>query len=241
VIGMKIAFIAALEREVKPLVRNWRIVERDYDGRRYKFFEGERVVLVCGGIGAEAARRATAAVISFYSPQIVWSVGFAGALDPGLQVGDGLRPQQVIDAGDSSSAVIPGGKGTLLSYAAIASPSQKSSLRRAYAAEAVDMEAAAVAHGAQARDVDFAAFKVISDESDFAFPAVERFVRNGQFRQAAFIAYVAIRPWLWPKVLQLARNSAKASEVLSRWLVQYMAEAESLDNNPAEVHPMKRA
>lgn len=238
---MKIAFVAALEREVKPLVRDWRVVQREHEARRYKFFEHEPAVIVCGGMGAEAARRATAAVISLYAPQTVWSVGFAGALDPELKVGDSLRPQSVMDAGDSSSTAVPDGHGTLVTYGAIASPRQKSSLRRVYAAQAVDMEAAAVARGAQARNVDFAAFKVISDDSDFEFPALERFIRNGQFRQGAFVTYVATRPWLWPKVLQLATNSAKASGVLCRWLAEYIAQAESLENKPSEVHPMKRA
>ena len=233
--------VAALEREVKALVRDWRAVEREHDGRRYKFFEHEPAVLVCAGIGAEAARRATAAVISLYSPPTVWSVGFAGALDPELRVGDSLRPQSVIDAGDSSSEAIPSGEGTLVTYAVIASPQQKSRIRQAYSAQAVDMEAAAVGRGAQARNVGFAALKVISDESDFEFPGLERFIRNGQFRQGAFVAYVAIRPWLWPKVLQLARNSAKASEVLCRCLAEYIAQAESLENKPADAHPMRRA
>jgi adenosylhomocysteine nucleosidase len=238
---MKIAFVAALEREVKPLVRTWRIVQREYEGRRYKIFENGAVALICAGIGAEAARRATAAIISLYSPLKVWSVGFAGALDPTLKVGDALQPQQVIDAGDGSSTSLGGGIGTLVSYGAIASPQQKYSLRRAYAAQAVDMEAAAVARGALAKDTGFAAYKVISDEADFEFPALERFVRNGNFRQGAFIVYGAIRPWLWPKVMRLARNSAKASDALCRWLREYIAQAESLENKPAEVHPIKRA
>jgi adenosylhomocysteine nucleosidase len=238
---MKIALVAALEREVKPLVRNWRVVERAHDGRGYKFFQTEQVVVVCAGIGDEAARRATTAVISLYSPQIVCSVGFAGALDSSLKVGDRVQPERVIDAGDSSSTAVANGTGSLVSYAAIANPQQKSNLRRAYAAQAVDMEAAAVARGARARDIAFAAYKVISDDSEFEFPALERFVRNGQFRQGAFIAYAAVRPWLWPKVLKLARNSTQASKVLCRWLAEYIAEAESLESKPAEVHPMKRA
>lgn len=238
---MNTAFVAALEREVKPLVSNWRMVEREHDARRYRFFENDGAALVCAGIGAEAARRATAAIISLYSPEIIWSVGFAGALEASLKVGDGLRPQRVIDAGDSSSTAIPSGHGTLVTYATIASPQQKSSLRRAYSAQAVDMEAAAVAKAAFASDISFAAYKVISDECGFEFPAVERFLRNGHFRQAEFMAFVAVRPWLWPKLLQLARNSAKASNALCLWLAEYTAEVESLENKPAEVHPIKRA
>jgi adenosylhomocysteine nucleosidase len=191
-------------------------------------------------MGVEAARRATAAIISLYSPQVVWSVGFAGALDPALKVGDCIQPCSVIDAGDSSSTEAEG-KGTLVTYNAIASPQQKANLRRAYSADAVDMEAAAVARGARARGLGFAAYKVISDGIGFEFPAMERFVQNGHFRQTAFTAYVAIRPWLWPRVFQLARNSAKASAALCRWLAEYIARAESLESKPAELHPMKRA
>src|SRR5438874_5151778 len=47
----KVAIVAALEHEVRPLIRQWRPVERTHDSRRYKFFENERAVLVCGGIG----------------------------------------------------------------------------------------------------------------------------------------------------------------------------------------------
>jgi len=237
----KTAFVAALEREVKPLIRSWPVSETEHEGRRYRFFESNGAVVVCGGIGGEAARRATAAIISLYSPEAVWSVGFAGALDPALKVGDCIQPAYVIDGGDSSSTDTPEGKGTLVTYNAIASAQQKANLRRAYSADAVDMEAAAVARGAQVQGIGFAAYKVISDGVDFEFPALERFVQNGQFRQTAFIAYVAIRPWLWPRVFQLASNSAKASAVLCRWLAEYITRAESLENKPPELHPMKRA
>ena len=53
----KIAMVAALEREVHPLIKHWRRVEREYEGRRFKFFEDGDAVLICGGVGAEAARR----------------------------------------------------------------------------------------------------------------------------------------------------------------------------------------
>ena len=60
--------MAALEREVRPLIKEWRADEKEIDGRRFRFFEKDDVVLVCGGIGAEAARRAAEAVIAIYAP-----------------------------------------------------------------------------------------------------------------------------------------------------------------------------
>ncbi len=52
-----------------------------YDGRSFVFFERDDMVVVCGGIGVEAARRAAEAVIALYHPALLQSVGFAGALD----------------------------------------------------------------------------------------------------------------------------------------------------------------
>src|SRR5208283_5158541 len=99
----KVVLVAALEREVRGLTKRWRSIEREYEGRRFKFFESGQSVLVCGGIGAEAARRATEAAVALYQPELVQSVGFAGALDPGLKVGEIFSPSRVIDARDGSS------------------------------------------------------------------------------------------------------------------------------------------
>ena len=84
------------------------------------------------------------------------------------------------------------------------------------------MEAAAVARAAQAHDITFVGLKAISDEADFEMPPLERFVTgDGQFRTSAFAGFVALRPWLWLRVFQLARNSNKAAAALCEWLEQY--------------------
>jgi adenosylhomocysteine nucleosidase len=215
----RLAIVAALEREVKPLVKSWRATEKEHDGRSFRFFENREVVLVCGGIGAVAARRAAEAVIAIFDPKVICSAGFAGALDPKLQVGDLVRPSTVINAGDGSRTVVGGGEGVLVSFGAVASPAQKSKLRESYGAEAVDMEAATVARAAEVRGKQFTAVKAVSDEMDFEFPAMERFVdAEGKFSQGRFACHAAIRPWLWPRVTRLARNSSRASRALCAYL-----------------------
>lgn len=215
----RIAIVAALEREVRPLLRGWRAVPSERDGRRITFFENGDVVVVCGGIGAEPARRAAEMVIAQYAPAAIYSAGFAGALTPELKVGDLLLPGRVINAGDGSSVTIDGGDGVLVTFAAIAGPEQKKNLREAFAAQAVDMEAAAVARAAQARGVRFAALKVISDEVGFVFPPMERFVSaRGEFSESKFAVYAALRPWLWRRVAQLMRNNARAARALCEQL-----------------------
>jgi adenosylhomocysteine nucleosidase len=215
----RLAIVAALEREVRPLVKGWRVTDKEHDGRRFCFFENGEVVVVCGGIGAAASRRAAEAVISIFDPKVVCSAGFAGALDPKLRVGDLVRPNSVINAGDGSRTVIEGGEGVLVSFGSVASPAQKSKLRDSFGADVVDMESAAVARSAEARHKQFTVVKAVSDEMDFEFPAMERFVdAEGQFSQGRFAWYAAMRPWLWPRVLRLARNSNRASRALCAYL-----------------------
>jgi nucleoside phosphorylase len=221
---VKIAIIAAMEREVRTLIRSWKFRMVEYGGHRYRFFENGETTLVCGGIGAEAARRATEAVIREVNPVRVISVGFAGALDGSLRVGDILEPRTVINAADGVRTEVGSGAGILVSSATVAGMEQKVRLGKTYGASAVDMEAAAVALGAQARGVEFGAVKAISDAVDFSLPAMEQFVAgDGSSCVSKFAFHVALRPWLWGTTIALARNSSKASQALCGALVSYLA------------------
>jgi adenosylhomocysteine nucleosidase len=226
----RIAIVAALEREVAPLVRKWQVRTIEHGGRRYRFFEIENgnAAVICGGIGAEAARRATEDMIREFRPSEVLSVGFVGALDPALRVGDVIVPRTVINGSDGARTDTGSGLGTLVSFGAVAGREQKEKLRAAYAADAVDMEAAAVAQGSELRGVRFGALKVVSDEACFAMPSLEAFVAaNGGFRTAQFALHLAVRPWLWGTTITLARNSARASRALCAALEKYVGDSES--------------
>jgi adenosylhomocysteine nucleosidase len=156
------------------------------------------------------------------------SGGVAGALVPELHVGETIFPAVVIDTQDGSrhvTAIQNAAMGesslartVLASYLQIASVAQKQQLAKSYGAHAVDMEAAAVARAAQVHNLNFLAIKAISDESDFELPEMSRFIHHGQFRTKAFILHVAIRPWLWLKMIRLARNTQLASHSLCAWL-----------------------
>lgn len=212
----KVAVVAALEREVRPLIAGWRVVQRSWDGREFKFFEGDRAVVVCGGIGPTAARRACEAVCASYGPEIVISAGFAGALIPDLKFGDVVVPAKVIDAGDGSSVETGSGSRGLVSVAEMATVERKRVLGAKYNAVAVDMEAAAVAKGAGLRGVRFGAVKAVSDELDFEIPVVEGSVDSqGRFHEGRFLVGIAVRPWVWGRVAQMARNSSLAATNLA--------------------------
>jgi adenosylhomocysteine nucleosidase len=215
----KVAIVAALEREVWPLVKDWSVRRKEFDGRWFKFFSQGGVALVCGGMGAAAARRAAEAIINVYHPELVISAGFAGGLDPALQVGHTLTPRHVIDANDGSRTDSGFGEGVLISFADIADVEQKTRLGQTYGAHAVDMEAAAVARSAEAHGVKFLACKVISDASGSSLPPIARFISgDGKFHALRFLAHIAVRPWLWSGVQRLATDSAMAAGKLCQVL-----------------------
>ena len=235
----KVAIIAALEREVAGAIKNWRASKREYEGRRFKFYENERAVLVCSGIGAEPARRACEAVVRLYQPPLVISVGLAGGLNAGTQVGALFIPNRLVDASDGSVLEMAEGQGTLVSWNSVTNIEQKKKLADAYGASAVDMEAAAVARGAVARGADFMAVKAISDAYDFEFPQMERFIApDGRLRTGALVMFAAIRPWLWKKLLYLKRNSEHAASTLCAWVEWYNQPARNVGVGETELHPM---
>lgn len=222
----KLAIVAALERELSGLIKNWSRISREHQGRKFIFFEHDDAVAVCGGIGVNAARRAAEAIIALYHPTLIQSVGFAGALDSSLHVGDVFTPSVITDARDGSriqsdASQLTSEDGALVTFMAMAGVDQKTKLAQSYAARAVDMEAAAVGTAARAHGISFAAVKVISDEMDFEIPGADRFIApNGQFNTAKFILFAALRPWLWMRVATLTRNSSKAAKSLAAHLEQ---------------------
>jgi len=224
----KFGIVAALEREVEEFTRKSAVSHRVHDGRTVKVFERGDTVLVCSGIGRQAARRATEALITLWHPETVQSVGYAGALTPALKVGELIRPARITDAGDGSSLEISHGHGILVTASCTATSEQKRRFAEMYRADAVDMEAAAVAKGAEARGIRFSALKVISDSVDFDMPPTDRFVTSeGQFRSGRFVLFAALRPWLWGTVATLAKNSKAATRVLCRALEKELIERSS--------------
>src|ERR1700683_2657377 len=236
----KIAIVAALEREVGGLTKGCSRVEREYEGRRFVFFERDEMVVLCGGIGLEAARRAAEAVIALYRPTRIESVGFAGALDLSLGSGDVFAPAVVSDSREGSTVQIDGGnrQGTLVTFMEVAGIDQKVNLAQAYGAHAVDMEASAVAAAARSHGIAFGATKVISDPLNFEMPGMARFIDpQGRFRTASFAVFAALRPWLWRRVALLASDSRKAAKVLNEHLERFRQELSQASAQPSGKTP----
>jgi adenosylhomocysteine nucleosidase len=223
----RIAIIAALKREAEPLVgaAGWsrsRIVRAPYGA-----YEHESAIVVCAGIGANAAHRAAEEAVRAVQPALLVSVGLVGALTPDWKVAQVMVPETIVHSIEGEAVQyraisgVPGfqPKGTLVSASGISGPKGKRLLARQYQGDAVDMEAASVAAVARAQGIPFMAVKAISDEYDFPVPDLDSFVDgDGRFNTGRFVLHAITRPSLWPVMSRLAANSARASKQLCQTL-----------------------
>jgi adenosylhomocysteine nucleosidase len=223
----RIAIIAAMPGELKPLVRGWQHqLSQGVDLWRWKFDEGEWIA-ACAGAGVDAAARAFAQVEKIGTPDFVISVGWAGALTPALETGRVYSPSGVIDArtGERFQVAIWNLEQWLVTSPIVAGEAEKLRLASTYKASLVDMEAAGVARLAQMRGIPFYCFKGISDGYNDQMPDFNRFITaNGQFKLGHFIVSRIYRPWQWPALIRMGENSKKAAQSIAESLLDFLDE-----------------
>jgi adenosylhomocysteine nucleosidase len=217
----KIAIIAAMEREISPLVRGWQKASLPFGDRKFTAFERDGVVAVVSGIGCKNSELAARAVMAQHRPTLLISVGLAGALIRSLKVGSVFTPNVVVDAADGAEyrCTADGNRvsgGVLVSTKEIAGAEAKRELVNRFHGLVVDMEAAGVAQVAQQEKIGFRCVKAISDEADFAMPPMGKFLNTaGEFQSGKFALWAALRPWQWTRIVALARNSRRAISAMS--------------------------
>jgi adenosylhomocysteine nucleosidase len=222
----RIAIIAALERELHPLIQHWRPASLTADSHDIQCFDNGDTIAAISGMGTKRAEAAARAVVKKYQPEILISAGLAGALMRTLKVGNVVLPNVIVDAASGieyrcnvGGEVIGGG--VLVSTFEIVEKKSKSELVECFHALVVDMEAAGVAKVAQEFNLGFRCVKAISDEFDFPLPPLNRFVdAEGAFQKGTFVRWVSVRPWQWITVLMLGRNSNVAAQALCEWLAK---------------------
>ena len=222
--AVDIVFVAAFEREISHAARGWTATTLRVGGaaRRMYYDSLERAALVCAGTGPERAYRAAKVCIEELSPRLLVSIGFAGSCGPELGPGELMVPARLVvpAAGDESATAkefpCACGNGTLLSVNAVTSSSGKRQARARYGAMAVEMEAAGVAAAAAEYGREFAAIKAISDGVEEDMDFLSSFVTPDGFAMGRFLAFLAVRPRLWPRVAALDRNSRLAVVALGQ-------------------------
>jgi adenosylhomocysteine nucleosidase len=225
---MRIAILAALPGELKPLVRGWDRVASPTKGISIwvkMADDDDEYIAVCGGMGSAAALRSFAAAEHIGTLDMVLSVGWAGALDDSMKPAHCYAPSEIIDALTGERFSLNGGERSyrLVTTPRVASVAEKRRLRDAYFAVLVDMEASVIARLAQIRSIPMYCLKGVSDGPDLALPDLNPYIdETGQLRLLPFLAYVALHPQYWGSLLKLGRTSSAAAQALAATINNFL-------------------
>lgn len=224
---MTIALIAAFPAELKPLIRGW---EKHGSSGKPELWRGRvgetEAAAIADGMGAAAAIRACAAVMAF-NPAVdtLVSLGYAGSVSCGLQVGTAHPIREVIDAATGERFTTDNGQGqSLITLGHVADRDEKRKLAAQHQAVLIDMEAAAIARFARDHHLRFLCFKGISDGPNDDLPDFNRFVgADGKLRMAALAAWATLHPRYWKALGRLENNSRHAVQALSAVIQRFFA------------------
>jgi len=229
----RVAIIAAMRGELKPLVDGWRHEPRNgVDLWRCESGNDEWVA-ACAGAGVDAATRAFSEIEKSGPVDRLISTGWAGALRENFVAGRAYIVTGIVDArtgehfpiaewreeGSHGSKSWPVGPWLVTSHK-VADGAEKKRLAGVYDVGLVDMEAAGIARLAEMRGIPFYCVKGISDGYNEQMPDFNNFITpKGKFRLAAFVVFCMFRPMYWPTLLRMGENSKKAAQAIRESLL----------------------
>lgn len=220
--------VAAMAREFDGLRRHssaWTPLAGPIDFACRAVVSGRSWILAANGPGPRLASQAVTAAARFARVRAAVSVGYAGALDPALAPASVFVPAEVVDAASGERfRVANPGSGVLLSQDAIAATARdKAALRDRFQADAVEMEAAAVARWAVSERVPFYCIRGISDTATESFTIDFNGVRdrNGRIPASRVLWQALARPWTRiPDLFRLQRRCRATSLALGDFLME---------------------
>jgi adenosylhomocysteine nucleosidase len=218
---MRVALLAPMQQELRPLVRKLRLERSDDDGAHHVGRRGEvELIASLTGIGTRAASRATASILDAFSIDHVMVVGIAGGVDPEQPIGASITPELVVDDATGQvfrptalSASPP--RGRLVTSDHLVTDRDEAERLRRQDVVGLDMETAAIASVCEQRSCAWSVFRAISDRvSDgITDPAVLALAGpDGSGITGAVLRYLVAKPWRLVRLAPRARGTLRASE-----------------------------
>jgi adenosylhomocysteine nucleosidase len=202
-------------------------------------WQGVPIVLVRSGMGRDRARRALVEVAGKWDLKEVISIGYAGALDPSLEIGDLVVADQVIEMDSSQlekeiksysldkeifKTTAEVHRRILLTVDRVAAtPQEKKQLREKYSAVAVDMETSALVEKAQERDLAFVSVRAITDKADQELIDCAHLVEeDGEVSKLKAGWHVITHPGDLKSMIELGQHAKTATANLTEFLRTYL-------------------
>jgi adenosylhomocysteine nucleosidase len=233
--------VAAMPQEIAPLLRRMKGYQKEQAAgfNLYRFtLDGTPVVLIESGMGPAHAAAATGTLISLASPKLILNFGFAGAVLPGIEVGElvlaGLvllleagrltkAPQPDLRLSDllfeaCASAPLVLHRGCFLTAATIMNKKTVAGiLDKEVAHPVLEMETAAVLRVASQAGIPVVAIRGVSDaaQEELGFSLEEFCDEELRISLPRVLRSVALKPWIIPQLLKLSGDSRKAGKNLA--------------------------
>ena len=224
-----VVFVAADPRECKDWISRWDVVRElmlPVHWARSGTWRNREMIAIANGAGRD---RASSAVNAVKRPRAVYNIGFCGALDQSLGIGDVFVATEILAANLRYAALLPDGPparaGILASVSRIAQTAEQKRQLRKTGAFVVEMEAAGAARASNKLGVPFYCVRAVSDlaNEDFANDFNECLMPDGRISTSRLIAGALKSPV--KRFGELIRLSGRAS-LASKNLGEYLANCE---------------
>ncbi|MEO6036145.1 MAG: hypothetical protein ABIQ35_12890 [Verrucomicrobiota bacterium] len=176
-----------------------------------------RAQVLVTGMGARNAGRAIENFLENSKPEMVLSCGFAGGLDPALEVGAVIFSP---DADFSFLSRLISSRATPATFfcakRVATTREEKSALRVQSGCDAVDMESELIRRICKERGIPSATVRVISDAANEDLPLDFNRLMTEEYELdfAKLLRTVALNPWKIPALIRLQRKTRLAAENL---------------------------
>jgi adenosylhomocysteine nucleosidase len=184
---------------------------------------GENVPLFFTGIGRANAEKTVREYLATHSPALLLTCGFAGGLDPALQVGDVIFETSSPDA-DSVRAKLLAAGAKPVKIACVdkiaSTAAEKKKIRETTGADALEMESATVQDICRERGIPCVTVRVISDTAtdDLPLDFNEFLTPDKKVDMAKLMMTVAKKPWKMGALMDLQKKTKLASQRLGEVL-----------------------
>jgi nucleoside phosphorylase len=193
---------------------------------RWAEMNGREVLLAANGAGAARAAAAVEAAYAAGRLDLICSMGFCGALEDDMRIGDIFVAEHVQADGVEYAAAKPETvrlhhRGVLASIDHVAQTAEEKAVLRRRGASAVEMEAAGAAAKAAGYSLPFYCVRSVTDlaAESFHLDLNSALRSDGKFATMQLIAASCRRPLsLLPELLRLGRRSYTAARTLGEFL-----------------------
>lgn len=227
--GQRILLVAAEPREFDGLLRFCSTVRKlswPVDWARYGESSGRQFWMAANGAGAKYAGEAVDAACAQCHPEAIVSMGFCGALDPALKVGE-VFVATAIASGDRKLPVClprndaPHAAGVLASIDHVAQTAAEKRGLHASGAAAVEMEAGGVAQRAAAHGIPVFCVRSVTDTAtqDFVTDFNRALLSDGHFGTIRILKSALRNPSnAFPELIRLQSSCRIATRTLGEFI-----------------------